>query len=207
MSKDGIFIIGASGHGKVVASTLRAAGHKIAAFLDDDPALHGQQWFGYSVLGSSSLLKGMRGAKAVIAVGNSGLRQKLHDGLAGVEWTCAIHPGAWVDESVELGAGSVVFAGAVIQPDVKMGKHCIVNTGATVDHDCRLGDYTHVCPGVNLAGNVIVGDGVWLGIGCRTIQGVTIGNGAIVGAGATVIGDVPDKVVVVGTPAHIIRAV
>ena len=86
-----------------------------------------------------------------------------------------------------------------------MGCHAIVNTCASVDHDCLIGDFTHVCPGVHLGGNVHVGQDSWIGIGSQVIQGVRIGSNVLAGAGSTIIRDVPDNAVVMGSPARIVR--
>ncbi|MCT4779966.1 MULTISPECIES: DapH/DapD/GlmU-related protein [Exiguobacterium] len=47
----------------------------------------------------------------------------------------------------------------------------------------------------------------WIGAGATILPGVTIGEHAIVAANATVTKDVPDKAIVAGTPARIIRYV
>ena len=47
----------------------------------------------------------------------------------------------------------------------------------------------------------------WVGAGALILPGVTVGENAIVGAGAVVTKDVPANMVVVGTPAKILRRV
>jgi len=53
---------------------------------------------------------------------------------------------------------------------------------------------------------VRVGDRCFLGGGSMILPGVTIGNECIVAAGAVVTGDVPDRSIVGGNPARIIRS-
>lgn len=201
MRKNSIYIFGASGHGKVVASTLLSAGYAIAGFFDDNIKLHGTEFFGFPVLGGQDAFTQLHRPAAVMAIGNGTIREKIVEKFPETEWIRAIHAKAWVDSSVTIGQGTVVFAGSIIQPDAAIGKHCIINTGATIDHDCVVKDFVHICPGVNLAGNVTIGKGAWIGIGSQIIQGVSVGSGAVVGAGATVIRDVPEGVTVIGTPA------
>lgn len=50
---------------------------------------------------------------------------------------------------------------------------------------------------------VTLGRYAWIGCGA-TILGASIGAGAVVGAGSVVVSDVPERVVVVGNPAHIV---
>ena len=53
-------------------------------------------------------------------------------------------------------------------------------------------------------GNVTIGDNVFIGAESVVLPGVTIGNNVIVGANSTVTHDVPDGVVVAGSPAKVI---
>ncbi|KAH7139639.1 galactoside O-acetyltransferase [Dactylonectria estremocensis] len=52
---------------------------------------------------------------------------------------------------------------------------------------------------------IVVGEDCWFGGNCIVLPGVTIGRGVTVGAGSVVTKDVPDRVVVAGNPARIIR--
>lgn len=50
----------------------------------------------------------------------------------------------------------------------------------------------------------VIGDNVTLGANCCIIGGIRIGNNVQVGAGTTVVKDIPDNSVVVGSPSRII---
>ncbi|KAG5646093.1 hypothetical protein DXG03_004332 [Asterophora parasitica] len=54
---------------------------------------------------------------------------------------------------------------------------------------------------------ITIGDDCWIGGAAVILPGVTIGNGVTVGAGAVVTKDVPDRSVVVGNPAKVIKTV
>jgi sugar O-acyltransferase (sialic acid O-acetyltransferase NeuD family) len=206
MSERRVCVVGAGGHAKVVISTLLAAGHHPAAVFDDDEAKWGGTVLGIPVLGGPDLMRGEPDLVGVLGVGDNRARKALAARLDCVAWMSVVHPFAFVDTRVRLGAGTVVFAGAVIQPDTEIGAHCIVNTGASVDHDCRLGDFVHVAPGVHFGGNVIAGEGAFLGVGVSVAPGRSIGPWAIVGAGATVLRNIPPGSTAVGTPARPIRS-
>ena len=195
-----VLVVGASGHGKVVIATLRAAGVQIAGLLDDAPEAAGV--LGVPVVGTSARLAGFSG-EAVLAIGSNRIRQRLAAQYPGVAWITAVHPSAVVHESVRLGPGTVVFAGAVIQPDTEVGAHAIVNTGATVDHDGRLGDYVHVAPGCHLSGGVTLGEGAFLGVASAAVPGAHVGAWTTVGAGGIVVHDLPANVTAVGVPARV----
>ena len=198
--QDGVVVIGAGGHAKVLVSTLIARGLPIAAVFDDDEQKWGADMQGVRVSG----MEPERGGRAIVGIGDNAKRMKIAKALR-FDWDLVVHPNAYVHPSAKLGRGTVVFAGAVVQPDAVIGEHVIVNTGATIDHDCVIGDYAHLAPGVHLAGSVHVGEGAFLGIGSVAIPGVKIGRWSTLGAGAVAIRDVPDGVVAVGVPAKILK--
>ncbi|MDQ6971174.1 MAG: acetyltransferase [Mariprofundaceae bacterium] len=203
-----LFIIGAGGHGKVVAETAEATGDwESILFLDDDfLRLNGSmRW---PVANPDEFSDKLKDASAVIAIGNSGKRLALLDEVsaAGCMLPVLRHPAAWISPSAVFEEGAVVFAGAVIQAETRLGRGVIINTLAGVDHDCVLGDGVHICPGAHLAGNVTVGEKSWLGIGCSIKQGIRVGRNVTIGAGAVVINDVADSLTVVGCPARPVGA-
>jgi maltose O-acetyltransferase len=52
---------------------------------------------------------------------------------------------------------------------------------------------------------IVIGDNVWLGGGVIVCPGVVIGPDTVVGAGSVVVGDLPARVVAVGSPARVLR--
>lgn len=59
--------------------------------------------------------------------------------------------------------------------------------------------------GRELGYSVKIGNRVWIGGNAVILPGITIGDEAVIAAGAVVTKDVPEKVVVAGNPARIIR--
>jgi sugar O-acyltransferase (sialic acid O-acetyltransferase NeuD family) len=201
---NGLLIIGAGGHGKVVADTALLLGWDTVAFLDDRVATL-RSPLGLPIVGTVGDLRAQGAAFscAIVAIGDAKLRLELTDRCrrSGLEVVSIVHPMAFVSKFASVGSGSVAFAQSAINADVKVGTACIVNTGATIDHDCIIGDGVHICPGAHLAGNVRVGNRSWIGIAATIRQGTTIGCDATVGAGAVVVANVADGATVVGVPA------
>lgn len=52
---------------------------------------------------------------------------------------------------------------------------------------------------------VSIGAGTWLGAGAIVLPGARIGRNVVIAAGSVVRGDVPDRCVVAGVPAKIVR--
>ena len=198
-------LLGASGHGMVVADAALEAGWGSVAFFDDAwPRLSSNG--NWPVLGDTrSLLAHLDDFDGVlVSIGGCDTRWRKHQELkaAGARLVAVIHPRASVSRFARLSVGTVAMAGSVIQTDAKIGEACIVNTGATVDHDCVLAHGVHVSPGASVAGDVHIGPCSWIGTGAVVRQGTRIGASAVVGAGAVVLLPIPDSTTVVGNPAR-----
>ena len=202
-----VLILGAGGHGRVVAQVLRAAGRELAGFLDDDATKAGAEVAGLRVLGTSedAARLGLElGAAVIVGVGDNvqrgaRLRQFQAEGMA---IASAVDPSAVIAPGVEVGAGVVIMPRAVANTGCRIGFGCVVNTGATLDHDTVLGECVHASPGAITSGGVSVGAFTWLGTGAIVLPGVRVGEHAVVGAGAVVREDVAAHATVVGVPAR-----
>jgi sugar O-acyltransferase (sialic acid O-acetyltransferase NeuD family) len=200
-----IALLGASGHGKVVADVAERLGMQVHFYDDAWPTVSylGGRWAVHGdcerLRTNSSNYEGI-----VVSIGSCRVRLDLQAHLrsSGAKFMTLIHPHACVSRYSRLGLGSVVMAGAVVNADTEIGAACIVNTGATVDHDCVVGDGVHIAPGAHLSGNVSVSAGSWIGVGACIKQGIKIGAEAVIGAGAVVVKDVPNGVTVFGNPAR-----
>lgn len=196
-----VIIIGASGHGKVVADTILQSGDQVRGFLDDNPEL-GESFIGFPVLGTVDQFVDYPDTKFVVAIGNAKIRENIVEKLAGVSWYTAIHPNAVASKlDTSIGEGSVIMANAVVNAGAKIGRHCIVNTGAIVEHDNEIGDFVHVSVGAKLGGNVRVGDKTWIGIGAVVSNNILICEKCVIGAGAVVVKEIKSKGTYVGVPA------
>ena len=191
-------IIGASGHGKVVADIARRNGYKEIVFLDDDDNIH--ECGGYPVIGKS-FEAGTIDADVIIGIGNAGVRKQMQESITDEKLVTLIHPDAVIAEDVVMGAGTVVMAGAVINPGTHIGKGCIINTCSSGDHDCTVGDFVHVAVGSHLCGTVNVGAGTWIGAGATVSNNVFICPDCMIGAGAVVIKEIKESGTYVGVPA------
>lgn len=203
MKKNQLIIIGASGHGKVVADIALAMQQwQSIAFLDDDTTKQQElKWPFYGKVSEAQPF--LKNSDFIVAIGSNVIREKIQRDLTakGAAISTLIHPNAAIGSDVTIGIGSIIMAGVVINCGTSIGKGCIVNTGATLDHDNHLGDYVHISPGAHLAGTVTVGEKSWLGISSVVINNVAICDNCLLGAGAVAVKDITEPGTYVGVPA------
>lgn len=206
--------VGAGGHAKVLIEILRLMGQmELVGLLDRNEGLWEAEVLGVRVLGGDQLLPALYSQgvhRAFIGVGSygeMGPRRCLYAMVRseGFEVVAAVHPGATISSSAEIGRGATIMAGAVINAEARLGENVIVNTGAIIEHDCVIGSHAHIASGARLAGKVEVGEGTHIGIGASVRQSIHIGRNVTVGAGAVVIRDLPDDVIAAGIPARVLR--
>lgn len=200
----GMLLVGAGGHGRVVADLAETGGWRDIVFADDrwPEVTRALDW---PVLGTIADLPRLIESypNAMSTIGDNGLRLQTHRSLLQLGFTVPtlLHPTAVISNYAVLGEGTVAMANVVVNAGAQIGQCVILNTACTVDHDCLISEGAHISPGAHLAGDVAVGRLSWIGIGASVRGGVEIGNGATVGAGAAVVTNVPDAAVFVGVPA------
>ena len=196
--KKKLIIIGASGHGKVVADIAIENGYRVLGFLDDDASK--SENYGFPVLGRIEDTVQFEGCEFIIAIGKNEIRKKIAEQYKSLKYAALIHPKAVVSASVQIGAGTVIMPMAVINAEARIGKHCIINSSSVIEHDCRIEDYVHISPGAALCGAVSVGQGTWIGSGATVINNVSICGDCVIGAGAVVTRDIVDIGTYAGIP-------
>ena len=200
---DNLIIIGAGGHGRVIADIAQKLGsYKKIAFLDDG---NEKVSMNLPVIGKTNEIeKYINSSDFFVAVGNSKVRETFIERLLsmGANIPALIHPSAIIGSCVEIGLGTAIMAGVVINPCVKIGKGVIVNTCSSIDHDCIVKDYCHLAVGVHVAGTVEIGKYTWMGAGAIVKNNVIICAECMIGAGAVVVKDIMDTGTYVGVPAR-----
>lgn len=126
-----------------------------------------------------------------------------------------IEPGAIIRDKVTIGKNAVIMMGAVVNIGAEIGEGTMVDMNAVVGARGTLGKRVHLGAGAVVAGVLEppskspceIGDDVLIGANAVILEGVKIGKGSVVAAGSVVTEDVPEGVVVAGTPAKIIKQV
>lgn len=195
-----LIIVGAGGHGKIIADLAIKLGYSRIFFLDDHVCT---AWLNFPVVGKTDEITSYNDGNTdfVIGIGNNEVRKRVAECFR-VNWITLVHPSAQLAVDVILGAGTVVMAGAVINANAQIGKHSIINSCAVVEHDNVIGDYVHISPNASIGGTVSVGAMTHIGIGATVINGINICENCIIGAGAVVINNIEDAGTYVGVPVR-----
>ena len=203
-----LHLIGAGGHGRVVADVVSSCnpGWRIVWHDDAWQTLENKPPV-CDVRSLEELWKATERLRVFVAIGSAAIRIELLERLieCGHDVLTLVHRSAVNSPFARLDTGTLLMAGAIVQTGAVLGTGVIVNTAASVDHDCSLAAGVHIAPGAHLAGDVSVGRESWIGAGAVIREGVNVGSGVMIGAGAVVVSDVPDDAVMVGNPARRLR--
>ena len=91
--------------------------------------------------------------------------------------------------------------------EIHSGESVKIGNNVNVAWDCNIldRDYHGFESETEIKKSVTICDNVWIGCRCTVLKGVTIGEGSVVAAGSVVTKDVPEKCLVAGNPAKIIK--
>lgn len=197
-----VYLIGASGHAKVIIEILEDQEIEIGGLLDSN--LEVKELLGYEVYENLPASFNPNEDKIIVSIGNNATRKRLASSSV-YKFISVRHINTSLSKRSTVGEGTVMMAGVSINSSCEIGNHVIINTNASIDHDCILENYVHISPNAALGGNVQIGEGTHIGIGACIIQGIKIGRWCTIGAGAVIIHDVPDGATVIGNPGRIIK--
>lgn len=128
--------------------------------------------------------------------------------------------GASIREDNVIGDGCSVGTNAVLEYGNRIGNGTRIHSGCFLEKT-TLGENVFIAPNVvftddphppcpryqECKGGVVVGDFTAIGGNVTILPGVRIGSHCLIGGGSVVTADVPDGMVVAGSPARVIKRV
>lgn len=205
-------IIGAGTYGEVYLAYLQEAGVNVVGFLDDDPKYANQNVRGVPVLGSISKLETLMAISGVEAVycplGNNKLRVKFLSKAKelGYKTPNYIHPSVIISPNVSIGEGVYILLGTTIMPHTIIKDSVMISMGVHLAHHCVLDEGVFLSTGCNFGASIHAHKYAYCGISSTIMTGIhDVGEDCLIGAGAVVIRDVPERAVMAGVPAKVLK--
>ncbi|MBV9379240.1 MAG: acyltransferase [Streptosporangiaceae bacterium] len=140
----------------------------------------------------------------------------------------AVGEGTLIGAFVSLSAGLVPGQDLGPEPVLRIGNRCVIGRGShivahssiDIGDDVFTGPYVYITdqnhgysdPDIPIGrqfpvnDSVSIGPGSWLGAGAIVLPGARLGRNVVVAAGSVVRGEVPDRCVVAGVPARVVRS-
>jgi sugar O-acyltransferase (sialic acid O-acetyltransferase NeuD family) len=209
-----IVLFGGGLHVHYCIDTIEKEGkHQIIGITDPYKEV-GADLYGYKVIGRQEdllrLIERYDIYGGLITIGDNWERKHAFDVIHAIKpdftFVNTIHPSAPIGRDVEIGVGNLIMAGAIINPGARIGNFCFVATGAQVEHDNVMHDFSSISAGSITGGKVEIGRFSAVTLGVTIADRLKIGENSVVGSGSLVLDDVPDNVLVHGSPAKVIRS-
>ena len=205
-------IVGAGTYGEVYLAYLQEAGVNVVGFLDDDPKYNNQSVRNVPVIGPIAKLETLKETDGVEAVycplGNNMLRVKFLSKARklGYKTPNYIHPSVIISPNVSIGEGVYVLLGTTIMPHTIIKDFVMISMGVHLAHHCVLDEGVFLSTGCNFGASIHAYRYAYCGISSTIMTGIhELGENCLIGAGAVVIRDVPDRAVVAGVPAKVLK--
>ena len=210
-----MLIFGAQGFAKEVLEILYQNKYaKEIAFYDDiNNDIGGKLYKQFKIIRSEAEAKDFfnkNGTFYTIGIGDPNLRKEIYkkfSALGGVMYSTISTESSIGSFETYIGIGCNILPGVRISNNVSIGKGCIIYYNSIIAHDTTIGDFVEVSPSANILGRVKVSNYTHIGANATILPDITIGKNSKIGAGSVVTKDIPDNVLVVGTPAKIIKSI
>ncbi|MBC1605355.1 sugar O-acyltransferase [Listeria rocourtiae] len=202
-----LVIIGSGSQGRMIRNAIENfdLGFSMWGFLDDqydllsveDGVYHGPIKMVDSLSQDESIY-------FIVAIGDPENKYDMVQelGLKEERYATIIHPFSYIDSSTRVGHGVYVSANATVMHQCYIGNHTFILAGATLEYETSVADCVLIAANASISGNVKIKNQVFVGAGAVITQSRLIGANTIIGASATVLKDIPDNSIAVGTPAE-----
>ncbi|OLQ76074.1 shikimate dehydrogenase [Photobacterium proteolyticum] len=203
--KNQLIIIGAGGFAKSVVDSINFTTEEIVGFID---SYKQGEHLGIPILGASlNEIDDKDKYVYFISIGDPKARLFWYNELEkrNLQQINIIDPTAIVSRTVELGTGIYIGKMCIVNSGTVIHDGAVLNTRTLIEHGNQIGFCANISTNVVLNGDVQVGKCTFVG-SCTVVNGqLNIGNESIVGSGSVVIRDIPNNVVVAGSPTRLIR--
>lgn len=138
-----------------------------------------------------------------------------------------VYAGTTIGDNIQTGHGTIIREQNTIGNNLNIWSHSVIDYGCKLGNDILIHNLVYIAQFTIVEDNVFIAPGVMvandkypidkhhlkgphikrgavIGLNSTLMPGITIGENAVVGGGSVVTRDVPDGVVVLGSPAKVV---
>lgn len=212
MSTKGIYLLGVGHATPLFIELAEACGYHVAGLYHYNEERTGESDHGFPIIGSFADLfrEDLTGKNFCLTMGDMAIKQSVSLDLIhrGGVIPSLIHPTAIISRFADVSpCGVLVDSNCEIHNDATVEEGCVLWPHAMVDHDSHLKPYTFMGPKAYVGAYTDVETKAFIGQCSVLISGKArhIGSEALIGAGSVVTKPVPEKAIVAGNPARILK--
>ncbi|PQJ83302.1 NeuD/PglB/VioB family sugar acetyltransferase [Aliivibrio sifiae] len=203
--KDKLIIIGAGGFSKAIIDSIDHDIIDLIGFIDTYKSGNHQ---GYPIIGNDlNDINRPQDYVYFIGVGDPNIRYDFLSLLKEKKLPIIniIDKTAILSRNLELGDGIYIGKMCIVNSDTTLRDGVVINTRALIEHGNIIGSCSNISTNVVLNGDVRVGEKTFIG-SCTVSNGqINIGSNSTIGSGSVIIKNIPNNVVVAGSPTRLIR--
>jgi sugar O-acyltransferase (sialic acid O-acetyltransferase NeuD family) len=203
-----LFIIGAGGFGKTVASLAKtddASGRDwvVKGFLDNRSGLSSPS--DLPVIGDPLTYKSNQAEVFICALGDPQMKRRYSANLIKQGGTfISLLPEAAIGDRAKISRGCIFERKIGIGTDTFIDEFVTILSMTIIGYGVRIGQFCQIGSFVFIGGNVSIGNDVTIHPHSTIAPGISVGSGAVIGAGSVVLRDVPANTTVFGNPARVV---
>lgn len=199
MKTKDLYIIGAGGYGREIASYLNDFSEderdwNFKGFIDDNiDALVGIE-SPNKIIGSINNFPFNKADYVIVAIGNIEIKNKIVLRLKGrVVFYNFIAKNSYMGNNVKLGKGVIICPGVKLPANITIGDFVTINIDSRIGHDSIIGNNSSIMPNVDIGGECLIGKNVFLGTKSTIIPRTKIGSDNYIGVASVVLKDITTK--------------
>ena len=207
-----IYALGVGHSTPLFIEIAEAAGWHVVGLYHYNDERTGQIDHGYEILGSFADLyhQPLCGKCFLLTMGDMNIRRDVIANLLkhGGKVPSIIHPSAHISRFAHIAEQGVVVGDRVeIQNDVVVHNNVIIRSDVIVCHNSTIMPNVFIGPKSLIGAYITIEELAYIGQSSTLISGKVdnVGKNTIIGAGSLVTKVIPDNVVVVGSPAKVIK--
>lgn len=108
----------------------------------------------------------------------------------------------WPDLSI--GDNCFILENQTIQPTVKIGNNVMIWSGNHLGHGCNIKDHVYISSHICISGHTTIGERSFIGVNATFRDFIKVGKRVFITMDASVVKDIPDDSVVIGSQSTIL---